>query len=72
MVKNMNSEVSPPILRPGLIIYQLMASSKLLNLFVISTSHKKKKKKPWREQKQVLIKLYDIYIYMYVSIYPTD
>ena len=43
MVKNMNSEVSPPILRPGLIIYQLMASSKLLNLFVISTSHKKKK-----------------------------
>lgn len=43
MVKNMNSEVSPPILHPGLIIYQLMASSKLLNLFVISTSHKKKK-----------------------------
>ena len=44
MVKNMNSEVSPPILCPGLIIYQLMPSSKLLNLFVISTSHKKKKK----------------------------
>lgn len=51
MVKNMNSEVSPPILRPGLIIYQLMASSKLLNLFVISTSHKKKKKKTLKRTK---------------------
>ena len=66
----MNSEVSPPILHPGLIIYQLMASRKLLNLFVISTSHVKKNK-TWRQQKQVLIKLYDIYVYIYLSIYPT-
>ena len=40
MVKNMNSEVSPPILHPGLIIYQLMASSKLLNLSKPRFSHK--------------------------------